>query len=133
MFGLTVSGAARDERPLGPEHELVPDLVRELGCLRRQLRVDHELRDPGPVAQVDEDEAAVVAAARSPAREGQPLADELLGRLAAHVGAPGHRDSLPRRSAWATGSSCAPALRISASPARTITVVVAPDRPACVS
>ena len=44
------------------------------------------------------------------------LADELLRGLARHVGAPrGHRDSLPRTSAWATGSSCSPARRISAS------------------
>ena len=104
-------GAARDERPLGAEHELVPDLVRELGRLGRQLGVDHELRDPGAVTEVDEDQAAVVAAARGPAGQGERLADELLAGLAAHVGTPtDHRDSLPGRSAWATGSSCAPGL-----------------------
>ena len=127
-------GAPRDERSLGTEDELVPDLVRELGRLGCELRVDHELRDPAAVAQVDEDQAAVVAAARDPAREDERLADELLRRLAGHVGAPrGHRDSLPRTSAWATGSSCSPARRISASSGRTITVVCAPERPACVS
>ena len=125
--------AARDKRSLGLEHELVPDLMRQLGGVGGQLGVDHELRDPGAVAQVDEDESAVVATARRPPGERQLLADELLRRLAAHVGSPAHRDSLPRTSAWATGSSCAPALRISASSARRITVVAAPDRPACVS
>ena len=126
--------APRDERSLGTEHELVPDLVRELGRLGRELRVDHELRDPAAVAQVDEDQAAVVAAACDPAGEDELLADELLRRLAGHVCAPGgHRDSLPRTSAWATGSSGSPARRISASSGRTITVVGAPERPACVS
>ena len=100
MFSLTVSALARDERALGAEDELVADLVRELGRLGRELRVDHELRDPGAVAEVDEDEPAVVAAARRPAREGQLLADELLAGLAAHVGTPlGHRDSVPSTSA----------------------------------
>ena len=99
-------GAPRDERPLGAEDELVPDLVRELGRLGRELRIDHELRDPAAVAEVDEDQAAVVAAACHPACERQLLADELPGRLAGHVGAPRrHRDSLPRTSPWATGSS----------------------------
>ena len=102
-------GAARDERALGAEDELVANLVRELGGLGRELRVDHELRDPAAVAQVDEDQAAVVAAPRGPAGEDDPLADELLLRLAGHVRAPRpHRDSLPRTSAWATGSSCSP-------------------------
>ena len=127
-------GAARDERSLGAEDELVPDLVRELGRLGRELGVDHELRDPAAVAQVDEDQAAVVAAARRPAGQHQRLTDERLRRLAGHVRAPRrHRDSLPRTSAWATGSSAAPDVRISASSARTMTVVAAPERPACVS
>jgi hypothetical protein len=125
--------AAGHERSLGAEHELIADLVRELRGLGRQLRVDHELRDPGAVAEVDEDEAAVVAAARRPAGERQPFADERLRGLAGHVRAPGHRRILPTTSAWATASSCAPCARISASRARRITVVRAPERPACVS
>ena len=126
-------GAARNQRPLGAEYELVPDLVRELGCVSRRLGVDHELRDPGPVTEVDEDQAAVVATTCRPAGQGERLADERLVGLAAHMSPPDHRDSLPRRFAWATGSSCAPVLRISASSARMTTVVAAPDRPACVS
>ena len=75
-------GAAGDELPLpAPEDELVPDLVGELGRFRRELRVDHELRDSAPVAQVDEDQAAVVAAARDPAGRDQRLTDELLRGL----------------------------------------------------
>jgi hypothetical protein len=130
MFGLTVSGLRATS--------VVSNLVCELGRLGRQLGIDHELRDSGAVTEIDEDQASVVAAARGPAGQCERLADELLVGLAAHVGTPGHcihqlRDSLPGRSAWATGSSCAPGLRIRASSARTITVVAAPDRPACVS
>ena len=60
-------GRAGDDLALGLEDELVADLLRELRRLGRMLRVDHELRDPGAVAEVDEDEPAVVAAARRPA------------------------------------------------------------------
>jgi hypothetical protein len=35
----------------------------------RGLGVEHELHDPGPVTQVDEDEPAMVAAAVNPARD----------------------------------------------------------------
>ena len=97
-FGLTVSGERATSSPSRAEDELVADLVRELRRLRRALGVDHELRDPGAVAQVDEDEPAVVAAPRGPAGERQPLADVLGPRLAAHEVAPAHGESLPRRS-----------------------------------
>ena len=52
-----------------------------------QLRVEHELRDPLAVAQVDEDAPAVVAVARDPAEEDDLL--PLVGRaeLGAVVGA----------------------------------------------
>jgi len=50
----------------------------------RTLGVDHELADAGPVAQIDEDEPAMVAARVRPAREDQPLAD-LLGADVAHI------------------------------------------------
>ena len=110
-FGLTASARARDDLPLGLEDELVADLLRELGRLGRVLRVDHELRDPGAVAEVDEHEAAVVAATRDPAGEGLARADVLLAELAAHEVAPAHGDSLPTMSAWASGSSACPGRR----------------------
>ena len=68
-------GRARDDLALGLQDELVADLVRDRGRLGRALRVDDELQLPGVVAQVDEDEAAVVAARVGPAGDGQPLAD----------------------------------------------------------
>ena len=48
-----------------------------MGLLRRfgrAFRVDDELADPGLVAEVDEDQPAVVAAAGDPARERVALA-----------------------------------------------------------
>ncbi len=68
---------ARDDLAARAEHELVADLLRELGGRRRALRVDHELRDAGVVAQVDEDEPAVVAPRAAQPRERQRLPDVL--------------------------------------------------------
>ena len=84
---------ARDELALGAKHELVPDPVRELRRLGRLLGVDHELGDAAAVAEVDEDEPAVVAPARRPAGKDEPLADQGRGRLSAHVGPPRHPSS----------------------------------------
>ena len=39
-------GRARDDLALGPQHEFVADLLRELGGGRRALRVDDELHEP---------------------------------------------------------------------------------------
>jgi hypothetical protein len=124
-------GRAADELALGAEHELVAYLVSDRGRLRGVLGVDDELDDAGVVAQVDEDEAAMVAPARRPAGQSQPFAHTFGARLAAHEVAPGHRRS-PSSSSETTSSS-APVRRRSASPSRTITVVAAPSRPACVS
>ena len=60
-------GCTGDDLALGLEDELVADLLRELRRFGRMLGVDHELRDPGAVAEIDEDEPAVVASARRPA------------------------------------------------------------------
>ena len=45
-FGLTASGARRDDLALGVEDELVADRVRDLRRLGRALRVDDELASP---------------------------------------------------------------------------------------
>ena len=131
--GVDGLGGAGDDLALRLEDELVADLLRELRRLGRVLRVDHELRDPGAVAEVDEDEAAVVAAARGPAGERLARADVLLAELAAHDVAPGHADSLPTTSARASGSSACPGRRSVAACEPTTTVAAAPSRPACVS
>ena len=89
-FGLTASGARADNLAHGAEHELVADLVRDLRRLGRPLGVDHELREAALVAQVDEDEAAVVAPLRRPARQGKALPDVLRAELARQQIAPVH-------------------------------------------
>jgi hypothetical protein len=54
-------GRPSDDLALGSEDELVPHVVCRLRRLRCPLRIDDELTDAGLVAQVDEDETAVVA------------------------------------------------------------------------
>ena len=124
---------ARDDLAACAQYELVADLLRRLGGRGRALGVDDELCDARVVAQVDEDEAAVIPPGRDPARKRQRLADVLGTRLAAHDVTPAHLDSLSRSSPWVTASSALPARRMVAPPAATTTVVAAPSRPACVS
>ena len=114
------------------EDELVADVVGRLGRLGRALGVDDELADARRVAQVDEHEPAVVAAARHPARERAPFADEVAVQLARAEVAPAHSDSTASASDGnSTSFSCG---RRSVAPSeRTITVAFAPTRPACVS
>src|SRR5581483_6048931 len=83
----------RDDLALDAEDELVADRVGGAGGIGGPLGVDDELADPAPVAKVDEDQPAVVAAPRRPAGECDPAADVLLPHLAAHQVAPLHRDS----------------------------------------
>ena len=52
------------------------------GCVGGALGVDHELDDAGLVAEVDEDQAAVVAPARDPAGDGDLIPDPLGAKLA---------------------------------------------------
>ena len=122
--GRDLAGRAQDE--------LVADVVRRLRGFGGAFRVDDELADAGRVAEVDEDEAAVVAAARDPAGEGVPLARLLGPELARAQVAPAHRD-LTASSSDPNSSSLAPARLTVAPPPRAITVALAPTRPACVS
>jgi hypothetical protein len=87
-------------------------LLRRLG---RAFRVDDELADPGLVAQVDEDQPAVVAAAGDPAGEGVTLADVPGPDFSCAEVAPPHTDSLSASSSSGTSTSCAPPARIVAA------------------
>jgi len=80
-------------------------LLRRLG---RAFRVDDELADPGLVAQVDEDQSAVVAAASDPAGECVTLADVARPALSCAEVAPAHTDSLSASSSSGTSTSCVP-------------------------
>src|SRR5256886_4470523 len=132
---VRVDGVRRpgDHLALGLEHELVANSVSLLRRLGRAFRVDDELADPGLVAQVDEDQPAVVAAASDPAGECVTLADVARPDLSCAEVAPAHTDSLSASSSSGTSTSCVPAVRIVATAAPTTTVVRAPRRPACVS
>src|SRR6201999_553931 len=120
-----VAGAG-DDLALRLEHELVADLVGG-GCgLRCELGIDDELHLAGVVAEVDEDEAAVVAARVGPARDGHGRADMLGPRLAAVEVSPAHALSVAARSSSETMVSPDPRRRTVASIARTVTTVAAP-------
>src|SRR4029453_17504156 len=120
---VRVHGLRRAGRDLAgrAEHELVPDVVRDPGGFRAALRVDHQLGDARLVAKVDEDQAPVIAAARGPARQGEPLTDAVLAELPRPPVAPAHgRTSLTR------------ALTSGSWPGSTTTTTRAPSRWACV-
>ena len=72
---------ARDDLALGRDDVLGAQVLGERERVARRLRVDDELDDPGAVAQVDEDQPAVVAAAVDPA--GDPDLGAARGRRAA--------------------------------------------------
>ena len=66
-FGLTLPSSRRTISPAALTHVLGPQPLRQRVRLGRRLRMEDELDDAGAVAQVDEDQAAVVAAAVDPA------------------------------------------------------------------
>ena len=103
---------AGDDLPRRLDDELVPELVRGFGRRRgRVLGVDDELHDAAAVAEVDEDEAAVVAAAIDPAGERDGTAD-VAGRELAAVGvAPAHEPSTSFSSSRVTATSSSPGRR----------------------
>ena len=126
-------GRAPDDLTLGLQDELVSNLVRRPHCVRSPLGIDHELADARLVAQVDEDETAVVAPAGRPARERHAPPDVLGAHLAAAQVAPAHPVNLSRSSPTGTVVSGSPRRRIEARSPSTTTIVSAPSRWACVS
>ena len=98
-------GRAGDDLALRAQHELVAHAVRGLERGGRVLGVDHELTEPRVVAEVDEDEAAVVPPAMSPAGEREPLPHVLRPHVAAHQVAPRHGRSLSTTAARSVSAS----------------------------
>ena len=85
-LGTLVDGSGDHDRPLGA------DGLRGVEGLRvAHLGVEGDLRHARAVAEVDEDEAAVVAAVPDPAGEGDLLADVALAELSAGAGVHGVR------------------------------------------
>ena len=113
-------GRARHDLALGAQHELVAHVVRDFRSGRRVLGVDDELAEAGVVAEVDEDEAAVIPPAMGPAGERDAPTHVLGPRLAAHHVAPRHG----RRPSTTAARSV---------PASTTTTSCAASRLACVS
>ena len=126
-------GRADDDLAFCLEHVLVSDPVCLLRRLGRALGVDDELADPGLVAEIDEDQAAVVAAAGDPAGERVALADMIGADFARAEVPPAHAESLSASSSSGTSMSCVPGVRMMAAVGPTTTVVRAPRRPAWVS
>src|SRR4051812_36003202 len=126
-------GRSRGGLALGPEPGVAGDLVRDLGRVGRALGVDHQLRQAALVAQVDEDEPAVVTPPRGPAREGEALPDVLLAQLTRLHVAPLHARSLSASSAVGTSSSGCPLRRTFEVSGAHSTIAFAPRRPAWVS
>ena len=52
-----------------------------------RVRIEHDLQQALAVAQIDENDAAVIAAAMGPAGDGDDLADQRFADLTAIVGA----------------------------------------------
>ena len=74
-FGLTLPGS---RRTTSPEAEITcsgRSRSAAAWASGRGLRMEGQLHEPGPVAQVDEDQPAVVAAAVDPARDAHGVAD----------------------------------------------------------
>ena len=97
--------------------------------------MEHELHDPRAVAQVDEDQATVVAAAMDPARDARVRARPLGGELAAPRVAVGvrprcvlHDSRLDRRIVGITFCSSVRAPRPTACPCSSRCRVLADDR-----
>src|SRR5262249_56956995 len=90
--------------------ELRPDRVSGLRGRRRPLGVDDELHDAGVVAQVDEDQAAVVATTRDPAGDRDSAADVVRPELAAvEITPPVHPEILSPSSPSCPVQSAPPA------------------------
>jgi hypothetical protein len=128
-------GAGPDDA-LGLDDELGPQRVGDLVRDPVLVGIDDELHEAGLIAQVDEDQAAVVAAPGHPARERHPGTFVAGAQVASEVRAPAHRPSSPTSASSATRRcSPEPMSRTVASPAPhssspTMTTLPAPRREA---
>jgi hypothetical protein len=80
-------GRAALHAPAHEDHVLRAQGPGLLVALGRRVGLEHDLHEPFAVAQVDEDHAAVVAAALHPAPQHDRLADALRGDFARAMGA----------------------------------------------
>ena len=126
-------GSTCDDLALRLQDKLVPHLACGARCVGSALWIDDELDLARVIAQVDEDEAAVIATRVGPPGDGHPPADVLGPQLAAVEVTPAHGPvRVATTSLRETTRSLSPVRRSVASSPRTITIVRAPVRPACV-
>ena len=85
QFRVDRLGRAGDDPAVETDDGFDPPAVQSL--IERALRIDDDLRDAVVVAQVDENDAAVVADAVNPPRDPDLFADLGLAKLPAGVGA----------------------------------------------
>ena len=126
-------GRAAHHLAFGAQDELGAHVVRDRrgGC--GALGVGDELNGPGVVPEVDEDEPAVVAAACSPAGDGDAPARVLATQVAAVEVTPArHPAILSTRPSSGVAQSSFPCSRTVARAPSTMTVQPAPRRLACV-
>jgi hypothetical protein len=84
QFRIVGAGGPPARLAVDPNH---PFRAQLLGILeRRRIRIDHALRQPVVVAQIDEQHPTVVADAMAPAGQTDRLADIALAKRAAGVG-----------------------------------------------
>ena len=72
-LGVDVLRGSHPDLAVDAQHPFEPCLPSGLVCLGRFVRVDDHLEDAGVVAQVDEDETAMVAPAVDPAERSRSL------------------------------------------------------------
>ena len=126
-------GGTAHDLTVSLEDELRADVVRGRRRVGRPLRIDDELDCAGVVAEVDEDEPAVVASPGDPAGDGDAAPGVLRAGLAAVEIAPGGHPVIRSTSASSgVVQSGFPCSRTVALVPSTITVQPAPSRPACV-
>ncbi len=84
QFGIGGTLRAATHLAVDPNH---PFRAEPFGILEgRRIRIDHALREPIVVAQIDEQHSAMVANTMAPARQPNTLADIALTEGAAGVG-----------------------------------------------
>src|SRR5205823_6567686 len=114
-----------------PHDELRADGVCRLRGVGRAFGIDDELDQARVVAEVDEDQAAVVTSTCNPPGDGDRAADVGAADRAAVQIAPLHPEILSTSSSRPAVQSSRPGSRTVARPPSTITVHPAPSRPAC--
>ena len=88
QLGVLRAGRAAADDPANREHEFAADGLGPGVSVGTAARIEDTLREPGAVAQVDEDEAAMIAPAMRPSHQRHRLPSVTAAQDAARVRAP---------------------------------------------